>query len=66
MDMYEASISKVLFDSLGITKATDLLIDKVERQLDAGINRTDYMQTMYEEPSNIRLVYEKRKGCALV
>lgn len=65
MDMYEASISKVLFDGLGPDKSTELLIDKVERQFDASINRMDYAPTMYSEPSNMRLVYEKRKGVLL-
>jgi hypothetical protein len=64
MEMYEASISKVLFDSLGSTKANELLIDKVERQFDASINRMHYMPTMYLETNTVRLVYEKREGCA--
>jgi hypothetical protein len=65
VDMYEASITKVLFDSLGGTKAHELLVDKIERQFDISINRTDYMPTMYEEPSNMRLVYAKREGMIL-
>jgi hypothetical protein len=64
VDMYEASISKVLYYIIGRTQASELLIDKVERQFDISINRFDYTPTMYFETHSVRLVYEKREGCA--
>jgi predicted small secreted protein len=65
VDMYEASITKVLFDDIGYVNSIDLLKDKVSRQMPVDEDQMHYEPTLYDEPITMRLVYTKREGVIL-